>query len=207
MAKATSAARQPAGTATIEELEARLALLEQRLDPDADWERPARPSESEGDPLDDLFDEFHREDGSRIEPDPDDSEGDAFVDIMKGVIRPVTWSQLVDALLVVARDHKYQSERREQVANAVRAVHERLSILARLNSGPTNPADVAEAYVLGVAAGRLCWDDPKRAAKFRAWEDNPAVGRDRGHPWWQRNATPDDNRGLRGGGGPSQDGD
>ena len=51
-------------------LERRLALLEQRLDPDADWERPNPRTGTDMGPLDDLFDEFHHDDGSRIEPAP-----------------------------------------------------------------------------------------------------------------------------------------
>jgi hypothetical protein len=153
----------------VDHLENQLALLHRRLDPDNDWQRPNPIDSKQGDPLDWLFDAFHREDGSRIEPDPGNSEGHEFVDIMRGLIRPVTWSQLLDALRVVALDHEYVSEKHEALASTVSDIHEWVSVLNRLATGPANPADVADAYVLGAISSLGCAEDAERADRLRAW--------------------------------------
>jgi hypothetical protein len=156
-------------TAQLADLERRLALLEQRLDPDADWERSTTGDGNEMVALDWLFDEFHRGNGSRVKPAPDDFEGEPFVDIMKGYIRPVTWSQLLDALRVVALDHENVVEKISNLAAAVDDIREWVSILSRLNLGTTSSADIANAYVLGVTSDRICRDSPKRVDTMRTW--------------------------------------
>ena len=95
----------------VAELERRLALLEQRLDPDTDY-RPAGlrydgrlvsfDDEDREDPLAMLWANHHEPDGTRSAPKGGVMD-EPLDDIKNGHLRPHTWAQMCDALSEIAK--------------------------------------------------------------------------------------------------------
>ena len=95
----------------LAELERRLALLEQRLDPDTDY-RPAGlrydgrlvsfDDEDREDPLAMLWANHHEPDGTRSAPKGGVMD-EPLDDIKNGHLRPHTWAQMCDALSEIAK--------------------------------------------------------------------------------------------------------
>jgi hypothetical protein len=142
-------ARLEARPEVVADLEERVVLLEERLDPGADYGTSSGPEDDDAPAMDMLWANYHEEDGTRRAPKRG-VEHEPIDDIENGHLRPQTWAQLCDCLSEIARwVHSLVTDlgaledsgrpMQELVANLNRAV---------MASSPRPAADVAEAFVL-----------------------------------------------------------
>jgi hypothetical protein len=155
-------------TSTIAELERRLALLERRLDPAADYDRSTSDPEDDDAPaLDALWSLFHQEDGTRRAPRRG-VEHEPLDDIENGHLRPQTWGQLCDCLSAVAGWVHSLLTDLGALEDAGRPMQE---LVANLNRAVTatspRPAhDVAEGLVLETVTRLLARRREAEASKL-----------------------------------------
>jgi hypothetical protein len=132
----------------IKWLKQRLALLEQRLDPANDY------SQSDGDEpnaLDGLWLTSHigADNSSRLGPEGED-DAEVIPDIRHRRLRPTTWAQLCDILVVFADDVESRYKADDEQATATDHLQVLVSNLSRAVMAPASrPAhDIAEAFVM-----------------------------------------------------------
>lgn len=187
----------------IQSLENRLAALEQRLDPNADYLPsegyagegvpgvPHRVPENQDDPLNELWARYHNDDdGTRLAP-RHHARPDPVLDLMNGHLQPETWAQLCDCLAALADEINSLGEDIDDLKAARGPMHTLVANLSRaiMSSSPRSAHDVAEAFVLETVTRQLADSREKRARQLQMmwrfielWSDNRYAEADR-VPW------------------------